>query len=780
MEGGYHVQNGIVVSDANDAVHNATAFRWPLPQSAVGRQDVLPLTEMFPTEFADFENRRIFDALIRFQQGSFDLLHRFSCRFNEDTDYSDTTATEFQLLSPMRLNVVKLDDLSNERQLGTLWIYDYTPKNDEDEPRNMTQEEVLKKFERIPGIRVAYKDASRAYLLGEHVEPNPAVPLSDVGKERLTYLARVFKFFLQGTHSPGRLRCLFLDYFQLRRFFFTGFRHPEFDDPLALYTGLDDGQRRAGVLKTIQKISSTLEFPVLALQDLASYKFSFRRTLRNEDVERVRTIVGRIRGGSLVDVFQKMTLAQDSVFAYQNVHASLWHLMTGKAPFYETDLGRSNVYVCTKKRDKIVFINVDVREQLEILRTYNPELSELQDPYLQDTLNRVYRALLNFAVPEASLEALEDLTWPDMPVQSALDLLVGLVFARRVESPLGRVQDLHVNLEGEFESVRFGLSNSELQCTVDGTIVDLSLMPFIGFCLYYKKFTAAEYNPIVLGDRLSPILPVAFEPTPRNYPVNVKEFHLRFQYFLQAVLKTYRPPFAELPPAFLGTVPSGARRMYPLTGNVERGPVAIANPTSMTTWYACVFKYMSPFQLHLVSVFDTIETPGSLTLHNLGTTSLLEGSTDGTQTVGAVMRTFMDEEDGEVPVGLPVLPEVIPGAFDAFLNDGLEAVPAGPLGPIVPMAPNVQLPWNVQVAVKGPKAAKAAAIAAAEEELAEEEIPEEEGPEEEEQPVYNVIPAQDFEDEEAPPPVVDNLLRPRRRYQGPLPVAKNLDIRGLF
>jgi hypothetical protein len=213
--------------------------------------------------------------------------------------------------------------------------------------------------------------------------------------------------------------------------------------------------------------------------------------------------------------------------------------------------------------------------------------------------------------------------------------------------------------------------------------------------------------------------------------------------------------------------------VYPLTQNeVPRAglrQLSLASSKSMRTWYSCVFKYLSPFQLHLLSVFNTSFSPRTLKVHKLQTTSLLEGSLYGTESIGTVMRTFLPE--GPV-VGLPVPDDVLAEAdvnlFDAFLNQLAEQSPESPPDVLPPLelAPEDEeampvyngLPWAVQVAAKGPKAAKAAAMNEA----------------------LDVIPAQDFEEEEEPPIFVGNLVRPRRRFAGPLPVSKNLDIRPFF
>jgi hypothetical protein len=144
------------------------------------------------------------------------------------------------------------------------------------------------------------------------------------------------------------------------------------------------------------------------------------------------------------------------------------------------------------------------------------------------------------------------------------------------------------------------------------------------------------------------------------------------------------------------------------------------------------------------------------------------------------MRTFLPE--GPV-VGLPVQQVVLANAdvnaFDAFVNQLAESPPESPPDVLPPLeladdaleeAIPPGLPWAVQVAAKGPKAAKAAAMNAME---ALEPLEALEEP-------LDVIPAQDFEDEEEPPIFVGNLVRPRRRFGGPLPVSKNLDIRPFF
>ena len=782
MEGGYHVQNGIVVNDANDAVHDGLAFTWPFPQSAIGPQDVLPLTDDFPESLETFG---ALDSLVRYQNDPFDVLVRFSIRFNDDTEYSSSLSNAFKILSPQKLSLVK-NDLQDERQIGDGYEYTYAPiKYDKDGNRQFiesTQDAVLNKFQTY-GAHVAYQDSSRVYIVGEHNEETSREGPPDFIKNDVTYHAKLVRLMLRDAITNGQRQTFFLEYFQLRRFFTSAFKHPDFNDPLVLYTGQDTGQRRKALLNTIRCMSTHLKFSTMALQDLATYRLQFSRTLRDSDSLLLPKIVNLVKPGNNATVLSKVLFAKEKEYAYQNVHATLWHLMTGKNPFYEEDLGRSEMFICRKDREKVVYLDANVRGQLDTLRDYNPLLSELSNPYLQSTLNLVYRGLLVLANPSAFFpetserlkEELSKVTWPDMRVHDALDLLSGLVFARRVESPLNLVQLLHQNLSALFGPIRFGLSASVITCTrnnSDGrnSPVDLSLMPLVGFCMYYKKFTAEELNPNVFNDQASRVLPVAFEPSLATYPANLKEFHLRFQYFLQAVLQTYEVEFDVLPDLVSQSVVRAPKSVYPLTQNEVRPgfrQLSEASKKSMRTWYACVFKYLSPFQLHLLSVFNTSFSPGTLKVHKLQTQSLLEGSLYGTESIGTVMRTFLPE--GPV-VGLPVQQEVLAdadvNAFDAFVNQLAESPPdvLPPLEVAEEEAMPLGLPWAVQVAAKGPKAAKAAAMNALE--ALDEPL--------------DVIPAQDFEDDEEPPIFVGNLVRPRRRFGGPLPVSKNLDIRPFF
>lgn len=776
MEAGYHVQNGIVVNDANDAVHDDLAFTWPFPQSAIGPQDVLPLTDDFPESLETFG---ALDSLVRYQNDPFDILVRFSIRFNDDTEYSNSLSNAFKILSPQKLSLVK-NDLQDERQIGDGYEYTYAPiKYDKDGNRQViesTQDAVLDRF-RASGAHVAYQDSSRVYIVGEHNEETSQDSPPDYLKTDVTYHAKLVRLMLRDAITSGQRQTFFLEYFQLRRFFTSAFKHPDFNDPLVLYTGQDTGQRRKALLNTIRCMTTHLKFSTMALQDLATYRLQFSRTLRDSDSLLLPAIVNLVKPGDNRTVLSKVLFAKEKEYAYQNVHATLWHLMTGKNPFYEEDLGRSEMFICRKDREKVVYLDTNVRDQFDTLRDYNPLMSELSNPYLQSTLNLVYRGLLVLANPAAFFpepserlkEELSKVTWPDMRIHAALDLLSGLVFARRVESPLNLVQLLHQNLNAVFGPIRFGLSGSVITCTRNTSLVDLSLMPLVGFCLYYKKFTAEELNPNVFNDQISRVLPVAFEPSLASYPLNLKEFHLRFQYFLQAVLQTYEVEFDALPDLVSQSVVRGPKSVYPLSQNEVRPgfrPLSLASSKSMRTWYACVFKYLSPFQLHLLSVFNTIFSPGTLKIHKLQTSSILEGSIYGTESIGTVMRKFLPE--GPViafPIQQQVLAAADVNAFDAFLNQLAEQpTPESPPDVLPPLelAPDDEapagLPWAVQVAAKGPKAAKAAAM----------------------DEVLDVIPAQDFEDEEEPPIFVGNLVRPRRRFAGPLPVSRNLDIRPFF
>jgi hypothetical protein len=884
MDGGYHVHNNVVVSDNNDAVQMEQSFTWPLPRAPQDPHLVIPDGQLLNVTGPLSESLQTIpnDILLRYTYDEDDVLLRFTRRLNMSTDFNDTDSDHFLVfISGLHLSPSKYADRFKVlKTYADGSLYEYRENTTQADLNIELRGDGKKRPGKFPGrdVFAVYADVPYVYHLCEHydgpVDDNPAN--ENARKEKtVTFYAQTLPLNLKNVYSPERMPTFFLDYFQLRRYFFTGFQHTNaahpFDEELNYMYGTYSS-RRSVLLKSLKKLANHVGYTTISLQDLASYKFSFGRPFQEESRKKLNKIFDLIKekpkGTQLTRRILPrapaglLGLAQDPSYGYQNVHATLWHLMTGRNPFYEQDLGRSEIFLCSNERNQVDFINYDVRPLFEQLRVYNPSVrTELESavPYERRFLIRIldalFQAIVCLAVPDFQVfegssdvanerrNILNSFVWPDIRVQESLDIFSGLVFQRRIRSPQTVLNELSVTIdrivfadeppeavyELQFQRIERENGYADLSVTLGGTPVDLSLLPFLGFSMYHTTLTPQELNPLVF--RGTPFNPYVLPDAREGESMNNKTFHQQFQFFLQKLLQTYTIPFPQVPNLFYKKVQGPSGYQYPLTkSNVATDVTVNTNLTPTRQWYGCLFKYVSHFQLNLVSVFSLAGAHGTLRMHDLRTSTLIDGRQNGTQTVGQLLQSFLPLDFGpfiasaeEAPHVLaqappqpqaaevvqaqaPPQPQAPPQAAEAVQPQAAEAVQAQAAeavqaqAPPQPQAAEVVQPQPVEaVQAQAPPQPQAAEVV-------------------QPQPVEAVAPPVAFPYEAAmaakaakgaalalPFPYeaalaakaakgaavaqegngeefevlfsVEDLARPRARFAGPLPDSRNLDVR---